>query len=276
MMRFIRQALALSILMLGGCREAILHELDELAANRVKVVLASAGIPASKERDGSKWRIMVSKEDVTAALSQIESSRILKPDLLRTVERSGGLVESREERAFFIERQLSLNLETTLERLPNVLEARVHLTGYGGDKGRLRPQPPSSASVLLIAGHGEARISEQDIRRLVSGASGIPATGISVLISQANRAAQLPIQAAPQESTRPDVSTRTDLKTLAQLPAFRAALIASIVGITLLLLAVRSRKGKTVTPSPAPSAEARPVVNNVHRMQRVKAPREVF
>ena len=79
------------LLSVTACRETILHDLDELRANQVIVVLSHAGVEGIKERDGAKWSVSVPKESAPTALETLEESRILKRDLQRFQEEPSGL-----------------------------------------------------------------------------------------------------------------------------------------------------------------------------------------
>ena len=186
-MRVIRLILCLQLLLFcAGCGEKILHGLDELRANQVTVVLARAGIDSRKVRDGSSWAVEVDDDSVTGALQALEESRILMRDLTRFRDQPSGLLMSREERAHHLERKFAWNLEQTLERVPGVLEARVHLFEQDGDPDVFAAAQESdeveSGSVLLVT-DGNTEISPSYVQQLVSGASGIPAKQISVLLS---------------------------------------------------------------------------------------------
>jgi type III secretory pathway lipoprotein EscJ len=177
------RALLLLVLLVSSvsCRETILHDLDELRANRVTLILAQANITAQKVRDGSLWSVSVSAGDVTAALKAIEQSRAIKPYLKEITSQSSSIVQSREERSQMIERGLALALEQTLERLPDVLEARVHLHLEAEDRLNLIPVPKEgSASVLLVTLTGKAA-NETHVRQLVASASGVKQERVAVV-----------------------------------------------------------------------------------------------
>lgn len=157
-----------------GCQEAILHDLDELQANRVRLTLERNSIEAKKIKDGSKWLIQVSEKRVTEALQVIESSRLLRSTLRRIETPEGSLIQSREERLSRLLESRSRSLEDTLQSIPGVLEAHVHL--YADSAGK----KAKSASVLILL-DGEAEPEYSGIQSLVSGASGVPADLVSVI-----------------------------------------------------------------------------------------------
>lgn len=178
--------------MLSGCDETIVHNLNEADANRSLTALSEVGIHAKKDRqpDG-KWSIGVRSGQVTLALSQLSQSRVLRTKTNYSF--SSSLAASREEQRFLFERALAQQIEETLGAVPSVLEARVHLHLAAVDPilGRaLTRDDFGSASVLLILSKPSELIIE-DVASLVSGASGIPSTHVSVVISLEEDSAEL-------------------------------------------------------------------------------------
>jgi len=173
-------SLLLLLLVVFGCKEKILHGLDEQKANRVRVLLAEAGVQTKKVRDGSGWDVSVSKSQVTLALSALQRGRFLTTSSLPPMS-SNSLVQSREERGYFLERNIAANLEHTLARLPGVLEARVHIK-FARDNGMsLLPKAErESASVLLVHSAG-LEIDSSAVKNLVSGASGVKTDYVAII-----------------------------------------------------------------------------------------------
>jgi len=177
--------LLLVMLVLSACDESIVHNLSEYQANRIRVALSRSGIEAQKKREGAAWRIDVPSDVATDALSTMDYQRLTPERSASSLpDSTGSLMESREERSFNLERRISLELAQTLERMPGVLEARVHLY-------RQIPRSPfsseslthSSASVLLLSDMTSQADSER-VKMIVSGASGIGAESISVVVSE--------------------------------------------------------------------------------------------
>ena len=169
----------------SGCEETILHDLDELRANQVLVVLSREGISAEKKREGALWNVEVSSSEISLALSTLEESRVLKRELSRFAEKSSGLMPSREERTYLAERQLAWNLEGTLEQLPGVLEARVHLYLENKEQFSLEPQKSSDSASVLVVYSGAHSPLPEEIREIVAGASGVKKESVSVIFSAA-------------------------------------------------------------------------------------------
>ena len=185
------------MLLLGGCDEEILHSLDENQANRVKLVLAQTGIVAEKIQENGSWALRVSGAEVTPALAALSRSRTLQRELTRKSELPAGLLQSKEERSRFAERELAWNLERTIESLPGVLEARVHLFLVAPSMLEVQEHAAEqSASALLILETG-VKVEEQKIREIISGASGIQPQRVTVLSAAAEQN-QWPAIGTPQ------------------------------------------------------------------------------
>ena len=233
------------LLALTGCEEAILHDLDELQANQVRVVLAGNGIQALKKREGASWTVSVAEADVVHALAVLAGSRTVKREARNAPEGMKSLVPGREERVYVLERQVAWNLEQTLERFPGALEARVHLALDSSDGFDSRERPPSrSASVLLLTS-ANAAISDEKVREIVSGASGVDKGRIAVVLQRQPAAAEdasrvpAPTAPLPEESAASRGSVRNWTE------AHRSALggICALGGV-ILFGAWRAAKGR--------------------------------
>ena len=169
------------VIALCGCEERIFHDLDEVQANRVRLVLARTGIDARKVREGSLWSIAVAADKTAAALAAVEKGRVLRRDLRHLRERSKGLLDSREERRQAIDEQREASLAETLEILPGVLEARVHFhpEGNAATSTAVREDRPS-ASVLLVVEENEWK-GEERVVQLVSGGLGLNREAVTVV-----------------------------------------------------------------------------------------------
>lgn len=173
-----------SLFLLSGCNETLLHDLSELQANRIQVLLAREGISAQKSRDAAGWAIEVGRGETTKALSMLETWRVLDERPTTREERSHSFVQSREERSHYLERDLAYGIEETLERMPGVLEARVHLRLHTRRElpGAAAPDPETASVLLLVAPQADA--PGEAVRKLVAGASGVPAENVIVVATQ--------------------------------------------------------------------------------------------
>ena len=183
--------LIIPILMVAfvGCKETLMHNLGEIEANTIMMHLHSEGIKAQKnsQADGA-WSIVVPQADSVRAMQTLSNRRMLRkaPPVRKS---SSSMLASREEQNLQYERSLSAEMEYTLTAMPGVLDARVHLNLPERDPllGEvLDTHANTSGSVLLVLGD-RAPVNDDDIQRLVSGASGIPADKIAVLRTSANQ-----------------------------------------------------------------------------------------
>jgi type III secretion protein J len=184
--------LSLCLLLTGavsGCEEQILHDLEESQANRVRVLLGREGISAAKVRESGGWSISVASSAAAPALALLEDLRVRTRVAAPQPQSSQSLLQSKEERRQAAERALAWEIEQTLERLPGILEARVHLN-RGRDESSLLPREPpvQSASVLLIA-QAHAPVEGAQARTLVAGAAGLKQEEVNVLVAQRSSAA---------------------------------------------------------------------------------------
>ncbi|MCB0344220.1 MAG: hypothetical protein KDD66_03850 [Bdellovibrionales bacterium] len=183
-----RKILLISMLLMTGCSKEILHDVSEARANSVILALSQMGIDAAKERDASGWTIKVAQTDASRALDALQRARILGEKKSEAEVPETGFILSREERTHFMERSLAQNLESTLERLPGVLEARVHIYLAAGQSLSWSPKDTKrSASALLVVALGTS-INESQVRALVSGAAGMSADEVAVVVSQSELA----------------------------------------------------------------------------------------
>ena len=177
--------LLLCMLVMCGCDEQLVHDLNEPDANRLITRLEGAQIGSSKDKQADgKWSVSVPHDQYLSALRYLDQARLLKnseaaPDF------QGSMIASRDEQRFHFERALSSEIESTLMSVRGVLEARVHLNLPQVDPllGRRLDNNSGSGSVLLVSSD-DFKLSNEEIAQLVSGAAGINVTAVSVLISK--------------------------------------------------------------------------------------------
>ena len=172
-------------MLLCGCDEQLIHDLNESEANRLITRLESAHIEAAKDKQADgKWSVLVEHDQYLSALRYLDQARLLKSNEAAP-EYQSSMISSRDEQRFHFERSLSSEIESTLIKVRGVLEARVHLNLPQVDPllGRRLENNSGSGSVLLVT-NGEFELSNEEIARLVSGAAGISDTAVSILISK--------------------------------------------------------------------------------------------
>jgi type III secretion protein J len=221
-------------LLCGGCGVDLEHGLDERQANQIVSVLDSAGIAAEKRADDTQsgaYKIVVTRAEAARSFRVLEAQDLPKAHdkgLGESFSASSLLPSATEERARLAAAQ-AVELERTLESLPAVQVARVHLALPAeellpGDTARVRP----TASVLLRT-RGTQAVAVADVQRLVAGA--IPAlqtADVNVLVTGG------PADQAPTlEPFGPLRVARESRSTLATLAASGLALIALLaLGLT--------------------------------------------
>ncbi len=257
-----------------SCKETVLHNLDEVRANQVKVTLEKRGITAQKLFEGSGWSIRVKRADETEALSILEESRVLKRNLRTPIEPPKGLIPSREERASFSERQLAASLESTLERLPYVLEARVHLNLNAEENLQMvLPKEGHTGSALIVTDDhmpDHLAIQKSQVQQLIAGASGVNPQSISVVIAKASAEnyaePQIHKVAKPVETTKKDTPSHSPSwikKLIVHARQYQTFLIY-LAGVLIAVLALRLifRKNPFRSEQTIPSFQMPPLKNS--------------
>lgn len=202
---------------LSACREEIMHNLAEPQANALVTRLSEINIEAQKEAEpGGSWMIAVKSSQTMEALRFLEQSKLLHSNAEVLPSSSAGVLSSKEDQRLRYERALSHEIEGTLASLAGVLQARVHLNLPELDPifgQALNKEFKSSASVLLVSDRDLTQTKEE-IAQLVSGAAGIPADQIRVLLNQQQTAAfAAPLLAQYQTTATP--FSRTTILSLA-------------------------------------------------------------
>ena len=226
-------------LSLSACQEQIIHNLSEGEANRLTAKLHGANIAPQKVRqpDG-RWAIAVNDSEALEAIKHLSDARFFRKQSQSLSHRSG-FMPSRDDQRFRYERALSQEIESTLTSIQGVLEARVHLNLISTDPlfGKpLRDDEESSGSVLLVTTI-KSEIAKEDVAQLVSGASGISAKFISVLIHSAEQREQSQ-EEVPQPSPSLELSHITALTSNSSVYLGAALLIS---GAFLVYLGFRQR-----------------------------------
>lgn len=178
----LRSALFAFVFVLVGCREQILHDLDEGHANKLQLILLQSGISVEKVRTGKNWALSVEESEVPRALSVLERRRMMKGNTSRVIQPEAGLLQSSEEKSRAYEQLIAKQTEQTLETIPGVLEARMHLHKENVTLVQRGSSQGNSASVLLVI-EPDTQLNLAEIKTLVAGAVGIRAEEVSVLAS---------------------------------------------------------------------------------------------
>ena len=176
------------VVVFSGCRERILHDLDELEANRLLAELYKVeASPMKVQQADGKWSISVAAEDTQRAMQHLYESRLLR-ETRPPLPQAQSMIPSREEQRFQFERALSREIEYTLTNVEGVLQARVHLNLPARDPflgQSLSGEEKGSASVLIVA-TSSFDMPGPEITKLVAGASGIASQAVAVMISRSD------------------------------------------------------------------------------------------
>jgi len=173
-----------SILLLSCGKEVVLSNLDEYQANKAVVILHKHGIKAEKVNKNGVFEVAVAKRNLAYALEVVTSKNSgFQPQ----VQLKKSQTASEEEKNFYFERMLARELEVTLEKIPDVVLARVHLylPKYPGLSLKKLETEHSKASVLIMALDPKS-IDQSSLKKVVSGASGVKEENIIIQIMRAD------------------------------------------------------------------------------------------
>lgn len=190
--------LLLSVNCLSACREELVHGLNEMQSIELQRALAEQGLAARSVFDGKSWNLTVANEDLEMARASLVSNRnILRPQLPAETQ-VPSLFSSRDERIWYQTQQVGQAIASSLQILPGVLDARVHLSRTPGSfwEKEVRIE---SASVLLLV-REEAELDEEAIRMLVAKGSGCAASNIAV-VSQVETESSAKFASRPMTGT---------------------------------------------------------------------------
>lgn len=191
------------LLFVGACSVPVAKGLDEKDANQAVLTLQRGHVAANKEtdpKDDKFWNVTVAQGDVTEAVALLATEGPLvskTPGLLESLGSSSLIPSPRAERVRMLAGTAG-ELERSLRELEGVLSARVHLAIPAAESlSDSSEPPPTTASVLVRYRSGPTTnlepISEQEVRRLVSGAvTGLSAERVSVVLKPAETTAKKP------------------------------------------------------------------------------------
>lgn len=166
------------LLALLGCKETILHDLNEREANKIRLTLGDFGIAVDKLKSASNWDIEVERGEAKNALKILEYLRL--PKYSKVAGSSSSFISSKQERDIIWEKQLTFDIENTLSEIPGVIDSRVHIvfdhaSPTGAAKG-------VSGSILLFTLNG-ATVNLNQVKELVAGAAAISKENLAILLA---------------------------------------------------------------------------------------------
>ena len=201
---FLRLVFALAALVLAGCSVELQHDLPEDDANEIYVLLQFHGISAAKmkEEGGNEPRYIISvpKQDVAAAAQLLKDHSLPRPkaDGLAVFKKMKGMIPTQtEERAMFIE-ALAGEVSNTLNRIPNVLEARtIVMIPEVNDltQPEKRPQPSASVFIKFTPEDGKAPVTPTEVQEFVANSvSEMKKEYVKVLMVEAKAASSADVE----------------------------------------------------------------------------------
>ncbi|MCS6913572.1 MAG: hypothetical protein NZ890_10065 [Myxococcota bacterium] len=174
--------LMLAAFALPGCDAELYHGLSERQANQAVLALREAGLAADKRAEGrgatQSFVVTVPAGEETRALRLLEERGLPRRPPPRPTR---GLLPLPEEQRQQQALELADQLVVTLESLPEVQEARVHLSLPPEDPLRPGASLAPAAAVLLHLRQG-AGLPQTDVAQLVARAvPGLDPQRVSVL-----------------------------------------------------------------------------------------------
>jgi type III secretory pathway lipoprotein EscJ len=179
---FYRALMLWTLLALASCRETILNELNEAQANQVWLALSKKEISATKRKSGVSWNILVDENEAVKALQILQDYKLPRGVWSQEIEEGSSLIATKEERLIIRERHLAKSLEASLLSLPGIDDAHVHISLLASDE-----RSKSSASALVVSENSTV-VQPQQLRELISGATGIQLEYISIALVDAKPA----------------------------------------------------------------------------------------
>ncbi|HZS41038.1 MAG TPA: secretion protein [Polyangia bacterium] len=223
-----RALIASLVVCAAGCGVELEHGLDERQANQVAALLETAGLPADKVADDQGgYKIVVARADVARAFTLLEAHDLPRrgqKGLAETFGDSSLLPSAVEERARYAA-AMAAELERTLEAMPGVTAARVHLALPADDPLATAGAHGRPTASVLVKARGTLPASEADVRRLVAGAvATLQPADVSVVFA-----------AAPPDDNAPPLDHFGPLRVAHGERATVAALSLSGLGLIMLL-----------------------------------------
>jgi type III secretory pathway lipoprotein EscJ len=227
-----------------GCRQELARDVTVKDANRIVLLLSDAGIPVSQEQQGASQIRLLVEADYQMSARKIVSQYRLLPDKSSSDDSRDSLFPSAESERRIQERSLIRNIEDTLKSFGGVLDVRLFLNSsdphtvmseFTGSQGATK----SSASVVLQCARTCA-VTQDEIKKLVSGASGITINTIEVIIKNEDIAVQKSIHTDQKVIEKINQTLFGDKGIFRGMDAFLAAIVA-IIGVFMMVVSRRSR-----------------------------------
>lgn len=177
------------LIFLVACKSEVVHDLPELEANKVVVLLKKHGIAAERELNqaDNTWAISVDSEEEARAIEILINSRVFQHLALDKKPASdanvgGGIFASSHLQRYQLEELKARGIEKTLLRIPEVLDARVNFNlPKSEDEFEVKFEPQSASALLIVS--PDFSIAKEDIAHLIAKSVGLKADQVAVLLS---------------------------------------------------------------------------------------------
>ena len=174
----------LLIFLSSGCKEELLHNLDETKANKIVLALFEEGIEIQKQKqkDGG-WTLIGDHQDLILSIRKIEELKLLKT---KSFKNESSLILNSKEENEYLENKKIEKIETTLNDLPGIVDAKVHINLYEEKLNfflQKHEELKGTASVIIFA-KNNFNFSNEEVIDIVSGASGIKKENINLIIKK--------------------------------------------------------------------------------------------
>jgi type III secretion protein J len=251
-------------LALFGCKVSVRSGLSEVEANQIVVALDRAAVVAHKRAvtggGEPSYQVDVATADAIRALRVLDAQRLPKAVQPGFEELYGntGLVATPGEERVRLAAATAGELSRSLERMPGVLDARVHLALPEPSSALdAKPTPITAAVLLQTARAHQQPFDEEPVRKLVASAvKGLDAGRVSIVRVNA----ESPAVAAPAfVRVGPFTVTRDSAAGLRA--ALGAALVLDLVLAVALIAAVRR-----LWRVQAPNVPARPSTARISQL----------
>jgi len=191
--------LAVSLLPLAGCKEAVYTKLSQRDANDVLLTLLQGGVDAEKRgADGKSFSVWVPESKMATSIELLQAAG--EPPRhyanLGEIFAQKGLVSSpRQERARFIF-GLEQELDETLSQIDGVLVARVQIVLPNNDPLAVKTKPASASVFLKYRADVNMQVVVPEVKDLVvRSVQGLSADRVAVTLFPAQSTLTAPNEA---------------------------------------------------------------------------------
>ena len=182
----------LMTVLIGACQVTVRSGLSEAEANQIVVALDRAAVSATKTATpgggSANYQVDVTTADTAMAMRVLETERLPRerqPGFEQLFGETVLLATPSEERARFVTATAG-ELSSTLEQLPGVVRARVHIALREPELALDSKLAATTAGVLLQ--HDGPKISETAVQELIASAiKGLDPSSVTVIQVRAER-----------------------------------------------------------------------------------------